>query len=70
MDIYQEYGQQTEGYQWWIYTHCEIDWTEKEHTRVDIFFHLSWHYIFLFMDCTAISDMTIHLFLTLHDAET
>ena len=38
--------------------HTDINHTvksiEKEHIRVDIFFHLSSHYIFLFMDCTAI----------------
>ena len=44
--------------------------TENEHTRVDIFFHLTSHYIFLFMDCTAISDMTVYPFLTPRDAET
>ena len=33
-------------------------------------FYLSSHYVFLFMDCTAISDMTVLPFLTLHDAET
>ena len=51
-------------------SHCKIDCTENEHTCVDTFFHLSSHYIFLFMDCTAISDMTVQPFLTLHDAET
>ena len=49
---------------------AKIDCTENEHIRVDTFSHLSSHYIFLFMDCTAISDMTVHPFLTLHDAET
>ena len=43
---------------------------ENEHTRVEILFHLRAHYIFLFMDCTAISDMTVHPFLTLRVAET
>ena len=33
-------------------------------------FHLRAHYVFLFMDCTAISDMTVHPSLTLRVAET
>ena len=41
---------------------------------VGCFYHkgpaLSPQYIFLFMDYTAISDMTVYPFLTLHDAET
>ena len=51
-------------------SHGKIDCTENEHSRVDIFFHLRAYYIFLFMDCNAISDMTVHPFLTLRVAET
>ena len=35
-----------------------------------VYFHLSSRYIFLFKDCTAISDMAARPFLTLRDAET
>ena len=51
-------------------SHCCFGCTEYEHTRADILFHLSAHYIFLFMECTAVSDMTVHPFLTLRVAET
>ena len=59
------------AFQWYIYFYTiHTVKSENKHTRVDIFFHVSSHYIFLFMDCTAISDMTVHPFLTQHDAET